>query len=149
MEETKVPTQGDGANALEEDVKLEGGYSTEVGHSVEEGSGGEGEKDAMNDDEGGSGTPDSEQHKILTAVYPILYLSRQYKIGEELPANDPGMVEAWIEAGTAVWQPAKEPAVKAKSRTAESGLPGQAAASESEDGDNLAGRIPKTQKRKR
>ena len=39
----------------------------------------------------------------LIAAYPILYRSRQYWVGEELPADDAGMVQAWIEAGTAAW----------------------------------------------
>ena len=51
-------------------------------------------------------TKSNSAGKILTAVYPILYLSRQYKVGEALPANDPAMAEAWIAAGTAVWIPA-------------------------------------------
>lgn len=45
--------------------------------------------------------------QILTATYPILYLSHQYKIGDELPTNDPEMVKAWLTAKTAVWTPAK------------------------------------------
>ena len=36
----------------------------------------------------------------LIATYPILYLSKQYEVGDELPANDPKMVEAWLEAKT-------------------------------------------------
>ena len=40
----------------------------------------------------------------LIALYPILYHSTQYKVGEELPANNPEMLEAWIKAGTAGWE---------------------------------------------
>lgn len=39
----------------------------------------------------------------LIAIYPILYESRQYKVGEQLPANNHEMTEAWINAGTAKW----------------------------------------------
>ena len=44
--------------------------------------------------------------QILTATYPILYLSHQYRIGDTLPANDPEMVKAWLAAKTAAWTPA-------------------------------------------
>lgn len=91
---------------------------------------------------------ETELPQILTATCPILYLSHQYKVGEALPTNDPRMMEAWIAAGTAVWLPVKAPAAKAELWTAEPGLPGRAAVSESEDGDNLAGKIPKTSARK-
>lgn len=87
--------------------------------------------------------------KILTALYPILYLSHQYKVGDELPANDPGMVEAWLQAGTAAWIQTVGESPKAKPRTAEPGLPGEAVPSEAEDGDDLAGKIPKTFGRRR
>ena len=89
--------------------------------------------------------------KILVAVYPILFQSHQYNVGDTLPANYPDMVEAWIEAGTAVWKGIEDAATKAKAspRTAEPGLPGDAVYSESEDGENLVGRIPKTTNRKK
>jgi hypothetical protein len=37
----------------------------------------------------------------IIATHPILYLSKQYKVGDELPANDHEMVEAWLKAKTA------------------------------------------------
>ena len=37
----------------------------------------------------------------IIAIHPILYLSKQYKVGDELPANDHEMVEAWLKAKTA------------------------------------------------
>ena len=40
----------------------------------------------------------------LIAKYPILYLSKQYDIGDELVANNPEMVKAWLDAGTAAWE---------------------------------------------
>lgn len=95
-------------------------------------------------------TEEEEAPKKLVAMYPILYQSRQYKVGEILPANNHDMVEAWLEAGTAKWI-ADETNNKAKAqpRTAEPGQPGEAVASESEDGDNLVGKVPKTSGRRK
>lgn len=88
----------------------------------------------------------------LIAKATILYESKLYGIGEELPTNNPQFVEAWLSAGTAVWKDdeveTKAP-VKAVAQTAEPGLPGQALASESEDGEDLVGKIPKTAARKK
>ena len=87
----------------------------------------------------------------LTAKASILFESKIYKPGEELPANNPAMVEAWLEAGTAVWIDPETISTKAKAKpkTAEPGLPGAAVASESENGENLAGKIPKTTSRRK
>lgn len=98
----------------------------------------------------GSGNPQPEDVPMrLIAVYPILYLSQQYKVGDVLPANDIRMVEAWLGAGTAVWMAAAGKKPKAKPRTAESGLPGLAVFSEAQEGGNLAGKVPQTVGRKR
>ena len=88
----------------------------------------------------------------LIAKHPILYLTGQYAIGDELPANDPLMVEAWLVAKTAAWEAepgdAEAPAEEitevafAASVTAQPGLPGVAVNGETEE--NLVGRIPKT-----
>ena len=93
----------------------------------------------------------------LIAKHPILYLTGQYAIGDELPANDPLMVEAWLVAKTAAWEaepgdeefedaeaPAEEitEVASATSVTAQPGLPGVAVNGETEE--NLVGRIPKT-----
>lgn len=101
------------------------------------------------EDTSGADQEPEELPKVLTAVYPILYLSHQYKVGDILPANDVGMVEAWLCAGTAVWMKPAGEKPKAKVKTAEPGLSGQAATSETEDGDDLVGKIPKTYGRKR
>ena len=77
----------------------------------------------------------------LTAIYPILYRSRQYEIGEELPADDPEMVQAWLDAKTAVWQD-DTPQAKAKPVTAQAGLAGQSLNGEADE--NVVGRVPKT-----
>lgn len=42
--------------------------------------------------------------KRLVALTPILYLTHQYKIGDELPTNNLQMVSLWLEAGTAKWK---------------------------------------------
>lgn len=39
----------------------------------------------------------------LIAKSSVLYQSRMYSPGDPLPANDPVMRDAWIEAGTAVF----------------------------------------------
>ena len=88
----------------------------------------------------------------LTAQKDILFENRIYAPGEELPTKNEVMVKAWLAAGTAVWiddeQP-EEPKAKARPKTAEPGLPGAAVASESEDGENLVGKVPKTTSRKK
>lgn len=92
-------------------------------------------------DSGGEPESGSEDvPKVLTAVYPILYLSHQYNVGDLLPANDPDMTEAWLAAGTAAWVAEKQPDVKAKPKTAAPGLPGQADASGT--GNDLVGKVP-------
>ena len=91
-----------------------------------------------------------ERPKKLVALHPILYLSRQYKVGETLPANDPVMLEAWLEARTAAWvEEAVAAPSTAKPRAAQAGLPGDAVSSDAEDGENLAGRVPGTRARRK
>lgn len=83
----------------------------------------------------------------LIAKTPILFETKIYEIGSELPTKNPQMVESWLEAGTAVWINDEVPtksSVKAIPVTAESGLTGQALVSESEAGEDLVGKIPKT-----
>lgn len=41
--------------------------------------------------------------KRLLAKRKVLYLSKEYQPGEELPASDPIMVEAWLQANSARW----------------------------------------------
>lgn len=98
----------------------------------------------------------------LIAKYPILYLSKQYDIGEELVANNPEMVKAWLDAGTAEWVEDEEsvsdgttdeksgeelPPAKATPVVAEAGLAGDAVGAETDE--NLVGKIPKTPTRAR
>lgn len=58
----------------------------------------------------------------LIALYPILFESHQYKVGDVLPASNEGMVEAWLKAGTAKWEKDKlqEPEDDSKEETNES-----------------------------
>lgn len=80
----------------------------------------------------------------LIATHAILYQSTQYAVGQSLPTNNPGMVEAWLEAGTAVWQEETEKATpaKAKPATAEPGLAGDS--KNGETAENVVGKVPKT-----
>lgn len=85
---------------------------------------------------------------ILVAVSPILYQSRQYLPGDKLPENS-DMTDAWIRAGSAVLkEEGSRPAlVKAKPAAALAGLAGDAVNSDSHE--NLVGRVPITEKRRR
>ncbi len=79
----------------------------------------------------------------LIAVYPILYRSRQYWPGQRLPADDAGMVQAWLDAGTAAWieLDVRKPA-KAKPAAAKAGLAGESPNGETDE--NMIGKVPKT-----
>ena len=67
--------------------------------------------DAVNNPEAegeGQQTTDPEEIvSVLIAQTYILYNSKHYKPGDVLPANDPDMLLAWIDAGTAAWVDAK------------------------------------------
>lgn len=41
--------------------------------------------------------------KALKAIIHILYNGRMYEPQEELPVDNAEMIEAWIDAGTAIW----------------------------------------------
>ena len=75
----------------------------------------------------------------LVATYPILYRSHQYEVGDSLPADDESMVQAWLDAGTAVWSEGKQEKAKA---TATAGLAGES--KNGETPENVVGRVPKT-----
>ncbi|MBO1870081.1 hypothetical protein J4O15_03795 [Lachnoanaerobaculum sp. Marseille-Q4761] len=93
----------------------------------------------------------------LIAKYPILYLSKQYNIGDEIIANNSDMVAAWIDADTAEWIDDEESVDQAEVTentvpsavpvSAEAGLTGEVTGEE--DGDDLVGKIPKTPARAR
>lgn len=136
-----LPEAGDGVDSRDDNNDPE----QEIGEGAE----GSGKDESGEGAEGGEEEETGEEPKILTAVCNILYLSRQYKVGEELPANNPDMVSAWIDAGTAVWMCAGKESPKAKPMTAEPGLPGQAAQPESQDGGDLVGKVPVKKSRKK
>lgn len=83
----------------------------------------------------------------LKANIPILLANTQYQPGEDLPANDTALVEAWIESGAAEWAEEAGTKVKAKPAAARAGLTGKAVGGESEEEEPLVGKIPKTTKR--
>ena len=86
----------------------------------------------------------------LKALRPVLYLAHQYDRGDELPVNNPDMVEAWLEAGSAEWRTEEIPtgpsAPKAVPAAALAGQPG--ISDRGTEGD-LTGRIPETPERKK
>ena len=92
------------------------------------------------------GTPEpapEDEEKVLLAQTYILYNSHQYKPGDELPGNDPVMLAAWLEAGTAAWVSVSELiSDTAIPVSALAGLYGSAVSSDSDDGENLVGRVP-------
>lgn len=88
--------------------------------------------------------PEKEgKEKVLLAQTFILYHAHQYKPGDELPGNDPAMLEAWLKAGTAAWAEVSESAPGiAVPASATAGLYGTAVSSDSDNGENLVGRVP-------
>lgn len=132
-ETTEVVT---GTTESEETTKPEETTELEETEVPEDASGEEAEEET---EEGGN--------KVLVAVYPILFLSHQYKVGDVLPTNYPNMVDAWLEAGTAVWRKTEPALSKATPVTAEPGLAGTAVTSDSENGEDLVGKVSKTARR--
>ena len=84
----------------------------------------------------------------LKARLPVLVGCTQYRAGDELPAHNAGLVQAWLENGVAYWDGVepKKAAPKAVPAAAEPGLGGK-----SSDGDPeaLVGKIPKKPNRQR
>ena len=76
----------------------------------------------------------------------MLYLAHQYAAGDELPTNNPNMMEIWLASGAAAWIEAEptSTADKAVPATAPAGMFGL-----SSDGDPeaLVGRITPTEAR--
>lgn len=92
------PETGEGAG---QETKTEDGKDTDPDPGVED------KESAGQDTETGEDVLEKPIPKVLTALRPILYLARQYKAGESLPVNNPEIVEAWIEAGSAEWREKK------------------------------------------
>ena len=91
-----------GEGAGQDTETLESGEG--AGQDTETLEGGEG---AGQDTETVEDAPEKPLPKVLTALRPILYLARQYKVGDSLPVNNTEMVEAWIGAGSAEWREKK------------------------------------------
>lgn len=114
-------------------------------HATDPEAGGEGQQTADPEAEGeGQQTTDPEETlSVLIAQTYILYNSKHYKPGDVLPANDPDMLAAWIEAGTAAWVDARElEHEKVIPVTAVAGIYGSSTSSDSDNGENLVGRVP-------
>lgn len=76
----------------------------------------------------------------------MLYLAHQYGVGDELPTNNPDIMQAWIESGAAAWINAEaSTAPKAQPATAPAGMFGISSDGNPED---LVGRITPTEERK-
>ncbi len=82
----------------------------------------------------------------LIATAHILYLSKQYKPGQELPQNNQEMVNLWVEAGTAKYAEEEnvKQTAKARSVTAPVGRTGKSIPKTSED--DLIGKPPRKKK---
>ncbi len=50
-----------------------------------------------------AGAEKQKTKKALKAITHILYNGRMYEPQEELPVDNAEMVEAWTDAGTAIW----------------------------------------------
>ena len=50
-----------------------------------------------------AGAEKRKTKKALKAIIHILYNGRMYEPQEELPVDNAEMVEAWLDAGTAIW----------------------------------------------
>jgi len=76
----------------------------------------------------------------LRAKAPVLYASRQYRVGDALPGTDEKLVEAWLESGVAFWDEVDvhEPAPKARPISP----PGKPGKSSDGDPDALVGKVP-------
>ena len=139
----------------ESNIDSEGQNPEDGDQEPEDNMDGEDQEPESNIDSEGQNPEDGDQEpeeqepedtpKVLMAVYPILYHSHQYKIGDTLPANDPEMVKAWLDAGTAAWQTLGGESLQARFETAIPGLPGRTAGY----GEGLVGRIPENGSRRK
>jgi len=85
---------------------------------------------------------------ILTAMRSVLYRSTQYEAGDALPADNQAMVEAWLEAGSAVWKDEDEETEAPKKAKRATAPPGTTGLSSDGDPEARAGRLPDRPERK-
>lgn len=84
----------------------------------------------------------------LIALDFIEYGFQRYRPGDALPSGAP-LAADWIRSGTAMWRDGEPPKrTRAIRKTAQAGMPGTAVGGEAA-ADNLVGRIPETERRKR
>lgn len=107
-QEAKAPeTQASETQAGQEPNEGQAGDNLESGEGADPNPDTESGEGAGQDLETAEDAPEKPLPKVLTALRPILYLARQYKVGDPLPVNNTEMVEAWIEAGSAEWREKK------------------------------------------
>ncbi|MCD8364771.1 MAG: hypothetical protein LUC83_02960 [Clostridiales bacterium] len=80
----------------------------------------------------------------LIALRSVLYQSKLYRAGQELPTNNAAMAEAWVNAGSAKWvdedaEQTKTVKPKARRAAAEPSAEGR-----SDSGTVEQGKVPKT-----
>lgn len=74
---------------------------------------------------------------------------QRFNPGDILPSDNSELVSAWVESGSAIWRDGELPVwTSAKRAAAGPGLPGIAVGGEL-TGDDLAGKIPMTEQRRR
>lgn len=100
-QEAEAPETSAAASQAGQESSTEDEKDKNPSQGVEDG------EDIGQDVESGEGVPGKPPSKVLTALRPILYLARQYKIGDSLPVNNTEMAEAWIAAGSAEWKEKK------------------------------------------
>ena len=87
---------------------------------------------------------------MLIALRPVLLDNTQYNPGDTLPANNPDLVTAWIDCGSAQYrdeaEPEETPKPKAKRVSAKAGRTGIAQPSRGPEND-LVGQVPDPQTR--
>lgn len=128
----KVQEEGTTGMEIKAPAPNQGEDAETAGNGGEESGADAGGKEAETKEEAeGTAAPETEKNgngdaskKVLAARTYILYGSHQYKPGEILPANNPDMVEAWLDAKTAAWVPVQDQPVKASPVSAVPGLAG-------------------------
>ena len=85
---------------------------------------------------------------ILTAMRSVLFRSTQYEVGDTLPADNRAIVDAWLEAGSAVWKDEDEETETPKKAKRATAPPGTTGISSDGDSEARVGRLPDKPERK-